>query len=216
MNARYRLLVVGLIALVCVASAASASTVSYVAGAPLASTDWTVTLSFPQFNPALGTLLSVSFEARDSLVASFQVENMSTSSGNTVRDSSKAIIDLKRPDSSLLLEVISAKEYTASFPVYDGVLDFGGTSGAKALNQVAYNSASWTTTAAADLTLFTGVGTIGLPCKATGKSYVSDTAGNVVHSVSTQAAAYVVVTYTYDAIVPAVSASWGKIKTLYR
>jgi hypothetical protein len=196
--------------------AAGAATVTYVAGAPLASTDWTVTLSFPQFDPSLGTLMSVSFEARDSLVATFRVENMSTSSANTVRDSSKAIVDLKRPDNTILLEVISAKEYTAAFPVYDGVMDFGGTSGITAADQVAYNSASWVTTASADLALFTGTGTIGLPCKATGKSYVSDTAGNVVQGVSTRAAAYVIVTYTFDAAVPAATSTWGAIKSLYR
>lgn len=88
--------------------------------------------------------------------------------------------------------------------------------GATAPDQLAFSSASASTTAPADLALFTGTGTIGLPCRAVGRSTTSDTAGNVIHGVSTRAAAQVTVVYTYEVVVPTTPATWGGVKTMYR
>jgi hypothetical protein len=114
------------------------------------------------------------------------------------------------------VQAFSAFEYTNTFPAFDGVMDFGGTSGIIAPDRIAYTTASATTTAPADLALFTGTGTIGLPCKVVGRSYTSDTAGNVIHGVFTKAAANVTVTYTYEVVVPTTPATWGSVKALYR
>lgn len=210
-----RLLFPVLLLLCLCAPLAGAATVTHVASAPMATTDWTVTLQIPRFDAGLGTLLSVSFELGDSLKATFQVENLA-SSANTVRDSSKATITLSRPDNTGLVQAFSAFEYTNTFPAFDGVMDFGGTSGIIAPNLIAYTTASATSTAPADLALFTGTGTIGLPCKVVGRSYTSDTAGNVIHGVFTKAAANVAVTYTYEVVVPSATTTWGRIKTIYR
>jgi hypothetical protein len=206
----------GLLVSLAAISPAWGATISYTSTAPLANTDWTVSLSFPQHNPASGPLQSVAFLVRDSLVATFRYENLSVSSVNSIRDSSKATVTLQRPDNSVLLSVISAVERRDNLPVYDGVTDFGGLSGRTIPGVVGYNTDSYTTTAPADLTLFTGTGSISLPCKAVGRSYTSDTAGNVIHWITTQALARVTVTYTYDPGTPAARPTWGRIKSLYR
>lgn len=202
--------------LLCVAAPlAGAATQTHVASVAMTTTDWSVTLQIPRFDANLGDLQSVSFTLGDSLNAMFRVENLA-SSANTVRDSSKATITLSRPDATGLVQAIAAYEYTNTFPAFDGTIDFGGASGITAPDRLAFASASATTTAPADLALFTGTGTIGLPCQAVGRSYTSDTAGNVIHGVSTKAAAQVTVVYTYETVVPTTSATWGRIKTLYR
>ena len=45
--------------LLVVVATADATTMSYTASVPLTATDWATSLSFPQFNPSLGTLNSV-------------------------------------------------------------------------------------------------------------------------------------------------------------
>lgn len=210
-----RLLFPALLLLCLAAPLAGAATQTHVASVAMTTTDWTVTLQIPRFDATLGTLQSVSFTLGDSLNAMFRVENLA-SSANTVRDSSKATITLSRPDNSGLVQVFTAFEYTNTFPAFDGTIDFGGTSGATAPDQLAFSSATATTTAPADLALFTGTGTIGLPCRAVGRSYTSDTAGNVIHGVSTRAGAQVTVVYTYEVVVPATPTTWGRVKTIYR
>lgn len=210
-----RLLFPVLLLLCLAAPLAGAATQTHVADVAMTTTDWTVTLQVPRFDATLGTLLSVSFTLGDSLNAMFRVENLA-SSVNTVRDSSKATITLSRPDNTGLVQAFTAFEYTNTFPAFDGTIDFGGTSGATAPDRLAFSSASATTTAPADLALFTGTGTIGLPCRAVGRSYTSDTAGNVIHGVSTKAAAQVTVVYTYEVVVPTTPTTWGGVKTIYR
>ncbi len=202
---------------ICLATPSAASVIaSYSASYPVSATNWTTTLSFPKFNPALGTLMSVSLEVRTDLVSTFRFENMSTSSTCTSQDSSQAKVELQRPDATLLTSTIAAREYSQTMPVYDGVLNFGGTSGYTALDLALSQTATMVVTAPADLALFSGAGSIVLPCKATGKAYVSDDCGNASHGVSTKAGANVVVTYTYDNATPVSRATWGRIKILYR
>jgi hypothetical protein len=214
-----KLFVVCLAALALCAVAGStvqAATLSYTASVPLQSTDWNTTVSIPQLSPAAGLLTGVTIAVRDSLVANFRFENTSPSSGNTVRDSSKATVQVFRPDNTMLLSTIAAKEQTAVLPVYDGVIDWGGLSGRTYLGMVNVATGSSVFSAPADLALFAGTGYLSLPCKAVGRSYTSDTAGNVVHSVQTQAAAWVTVTYTYNVITPVSGPSWGSLRRSYR
>lgn len=216
MSHRLRIAFPALLALCLAASTAGAVTASYNASFPLATTDWTTTLTFPKFNTSLGVLQSVSFEVRTDLSSTFRFENMSTSSSCTSRDSSKARVELQRPDATLLTSTIAAREYGRTMPVFDGVIDFGGTSGYTASGVTTSATATRVVTAPADLALFSGIGTISLPCRAIGRSFVSNNCGNGAHSVATKAGAYVVVTYTYDNSTAASRTTWGRIKRLYR
>jgi len=208
--------ILALLALCLLVPAAGAVTASYPASVPVAATGWTTTLVFPKFDPTLGVLLSVSFEVRTDLLSTFRFENTSTSSSCTSRDSSKATVELQRPDATVITSTIAAREYGQTMPVFDGVVDFGGTSGYTAADLALSQTATRVVTAPADLALFSGTGTIGLPCRAVGRSFVSDDCGNAAHGVATKAGAYVVVTYTYDNATPAARPSWGRLKIRYR
>jgi hypothetical protein len=197
-------------------SAVLAGSASYSASVPLQTTNWSSTLSFPQFNPAIGTLQSVAISVRDSLVSGFKYENLSTSSGSTMRDSSKCTVQVLRPDNSLLLSTVAAVQETCQVTVYDGSLDYAGTSGRtfNGVVNVGLGTSSFLT--GADLALFTGVGTIGLPCNGIGWGYLSSTGGNNRNSVSTQAGAWVTVTYTYLQTSPVAGRTWGALRRSYR
>jgi hypothetical protein len=129
MNYRLRIAFPALVALCLAASSAVADTASYNASVPLASSNWTTTLAFPKFDPSLGMLLSVSFEVRTDLSATFRFENMSLLSSCASRDSSVARVELQRPDATPITSTIAAREDRRTMPIFDGTLDFGGTSG---------------------------------------------------------------------------------------
>ncbi len=70
------------------AASARATTISFATTTPVASTltDWTSSLSFPQFNPALGTLSSVELDLSGSFQTTITVSNTGTSaSSGTVK-----------------------------------------------------------------------------------------------------------------------------------
>ncbi len=195
---------------------AAAGTVSYVASVPLQPTNWSTTVSFPKFNLGSATLTSVSVVVRDSLVHGIQYENTSTSSSSTFSDSTYATVDVMRPASTSLVTAIAKYYKSATVGVYDGAIDYAGTSGVTFDGLVNYVTASSTTTAPADLALFAGTGTITLPCQAVAYFSFGYSGGNANYRLTTQAAAYVVVTYTYLDPTPAHATSWGQIKSLYR
>jgi hypothetical protein len=199
------------------AAAAAADTVSHSAGVPLQTTDWTVALDIPKFNPALGTLQSVSIEVRDSLVHKIEFENQSPSSSSTFSDSTYVTVDVLRPASTSFVTAIARIYRTAHVGISDGVLDYAGTSGVTLDGIVDYAVSSTTTSATADLALFTGTGTIPLPCQARANFLFGYGGGNARSRLTTQAAAMVLVTYTYDAsVVPSLPTTWGRVKSLYR
>ena len=216
MNARYHAVLIALLALGLSASAAGAATVSHWASMPLQTTDWYTTLSFPKFNPATGTLQSVTIEIRDSLVHKIEFENKSPSSSSTFSDSTYVTVDVTRPASTSFVTAIAKIHRTASVGTFDGVVDYAGTSGVTMDGIVDYASSTTTTSAPADLALFSGVGTIGLPCQAVATFMFGYNGGNASFKLTTQAAAMVQVTYSYDGATPAANSSWGRIKSLYR
>jgi hypothetical protein len=199
------------------AATAHGATVTYSASVALQSTDWSATLTIPQFDPALGTLTSVTVEVRDSLVHKVEFENQSPSSTSRFRDSVYVTVDVLRPASTSLVTAISKIYQTSLVGTYDGTLDYAGTSGITVDGLVNYTINSSTTTASSDLALFTGTGTIGLPCQAVAYFLFSYNGGNASYRLTTQAQALVLVTYTYDhGVVPTHPTSWGRIKSLYR
>jgi hypothetical protein len=211
------LLAAALVVLGVPAATAHAASVSYSASVALQSTDWSATLAIPRFNPALGALTGVTVEVRDSLVHKVEFENKSPGSTSRFRDSVYVTVDVLRPASTSLVTAVSKLYQTSLVGTYDGTVDYAGTSGITVDGLVNYTINSSTTTASADLALFTGTGTIGLPCQASAYFLFSYNGGNASYRLTTQAQALVLVTYTYDpGVVPAPQPSWGGIKSLYR
>lgn len=123
-------------------------------------------------------------------------------------------ITLQRPNLTTLLTVQPATSTSDSMPIFDNVLDYGGTSGLTYPNVGATDSGTLCLTNNADLALFTGPGTINLPGFATDLSYQS---GASSWSIGVRASATIRVTYNYnDCPVPAQPTTWTGIKSLYR
>jgi hypothetical protein len=178
---------------------ADAASVTYADSISLSTTDWTSSVAAPLFDPSLGTLTSVSLALTGALNGTIFVENMDHSP-STVSETLSATLTLKRPDLSTLVAAFPSYTATDSFTAYDGVLDFGGTSGVTHGPIMASASDTFVTPPpGSDLPLFTGVGNIVLPVTAHGTSHVAGS-GNLAAGFQTAAGAFVEVTYTYDVL----------------
>ncbi len=161
--------------------------------------DWSALISIAKFNPALGNLNSVVFSMTGLVQGSAQVENTSPSSGSDVKLTLASGLTLTRPGGGPALVVATPLSITLfSASVFDGVVDFAGTSGAtlSGLLGTKFNSAHYES--AADLALFTGAGSISLPLTAVGDSRASG-GGSTISLFATEARGEVTVTYKYSA-----------------
>lgn len=192
------------LAVAALAGAAFATeTVSYDATFNMARTNWSANLVVPKFDPALGNLLSVSWTLNGDVTGSASFESLDADTA-TILTSLAATITMFRPDSSVLDVVIPVVNNSDSATAFDGAVDFAGTSG-KAYNDLAGSQTeSDSTTAAADLALFSAsfIGeTVSLPVTAVGSSSGSG-AGNLLLLFNTFAGADIKILYTYE-LVPA-------------
>ena len=167
---------------------------------PTTTTGWNGNLTFPRFDPNLGNLISVDFTLTGNAqgVASFEsLDALPT----TITTTFAATLTLTRPSGGLtILNVIPSTSFVNSATPFDGVIDFGGTSGATAGNIMVTDSNMTSLTSPADLALFSGPagapGTIVLPINAMGSSS-GNGAGNLVLSFQQMAGASVEVCYTF-------------------
>ena len=122
--------------------------------------------------------------------------------------------DLLRPSLTTLLSTTATLLRPYSLTSFDGVVDYAGTSGVTDAGLTATGADSTCTSDAADLALFTGAGTISLPCIA---SNISTHNGANSWSFGVQALARINVTYTYvSCITPVRPTTWGRLKSIYR
>jgi hypothetical protein len=190
-------------ALAALATTAAAQTTQqqcFTATVPLQSTNWNTTMTFPKFDPALGTLQQIDFTLSGNVQGTARAESLDASP-TVVTTNFQAQITLTRPDMSVIVVTIPIATFMDSFTAFDGTIDFGGTSGATHANITA--NASNTATSPppiTDLALFTGLpnnpGTISLPVLAAGTSNASGS-GNVITQFTTMADASCTVCYTY-------------------
>jgi len=179
--------------------AANADMVSYGGSVPLATTNWSSAITIPKFDPTLGILNSIAFELSGNLLGTARFENLDALP-STVTMFLSSQIRMLRPDTSIILvaiPIVATADYVAAF---DGILDYGGTSGITyaglAANKFVTSSSP---PPGSDLALFTGLGTIALPVIAIGNSG-GNGAGNLRLDFSTAASAEVVVKYYFTPI----------------
>ena len=125
-----------------------------------------------------------------------------------------AKFDLLRPSLAPLLTV--SPTVTTSDPVtsFDGNLDYAGTSGITHSGLGADAADSLCLSTPADLALFSGPGTISLPCKAADVSFQT---GANSWSFGLLGVADIKVMYTYEeCATPVAPMTWGRLKTTYR
>ena len=194
---KHFILALALIALL--ASVSSAATVTYgPSNVSLQSTSWTAYVFLQKFDPSLGTLNSIKFEIGGHVEGTARFESLDASA-TTVTMDLQAELKLQRPDLTTLVVTIPVASTVTNATAFDGVIDFGGTSGKTWANLTADKSETATTTSAADKALFTGAGLIQLPVSATGQSAGSG-AGNLVLQFQTLAAGSAWVTYDYTPV----------------
>lgn len=159
-------------------------------------TDWSSSLAFPKFNPALGSLTAVQIDLSGSMRTVLTVTNngLSSSSGTaktelqmTVQDSGSNLID---PTIDMFSSNFNYTNLGAGQSVTSGILTKNGSS-------------SDIYTLAAVLAEFTGPGTITLPAFTFTQTWLTNTGGNTSASQVTNASLTGSVTYSYDVPEPA-------------
>lgn len=189
------------LALLAAPAAAQAASVTYSDSVNLQITNWSDTVSIQKFNPALGTLTNIKFELEGTVEGTIMAESLDAAPATITLDLA-AKITLTRPDLSTLAVVLPTSSNVFNATAFDGVIDFGGTSGITLPNLTATDTdTAVSPPPASDLALFTGVGSIVLPVTAAGTSKATG-AGNIATIFSTNASAVVRVTYFYDTVVP--------------
>ena len=196
--------VLSIAGLLLISSLASANIVSYTYNKPLSSTNWTQSFNVQKFDPTLGALNSVTISVAGSLSQTLMFENFGSAGSITFSNSSGTtgcLYKVKYTGGSDLvtLDIVDAPTY--SYTAYDGVMDFGGTSG-KTDVVGKMDSFFDIFTDLSTLIDFTGPGTIGLDATATGRSHYQG-GGNIAVGVSTRAGSDVTVTYDYTVPEPA-------------
>lgn len=176
---------------------ASADTLTYTDSVPLSTTNWSLSVTIPKFDPSLGDLTSVTFKLGAHIESVVKFESLDAAPA-TVTTSLSGEMHLKRPDLTDILVVLPSSSQSENVAAFDGTIDFGGTSG-KTYPQVLADKMETVTSPPpiSDLALFTGVGNIILPVTTTAAVVVSGP-GNVVQQVNTQASAQVTVIYNYN------------------
>jgi hypothetical protein len=198
------LLVCAGIAVAVLANGAQADTLTYTGSVPLTITDWTSSVSVPQFNPSLGTLNSIEVTLNGHVEGSAAFESDDASPA-TVHMKLQALETFYRPDLSTMVTAFPVASTTDTVTAWDGVDDYAGTSG-KTYGDLSSNASnSFTTSSSSDKALFTGVGNIVLPVDSAG-AFTGSGAGNLLLDFATSASAGVTVTYNYTAPEPATMA----------
>lgn len=187
---------------------ATAAIVTYSDSIPFTATDWSSSVSIPQFNPALGTLDSITMTLTSRVRGSIRLESQDAAPA-LVNTALAADVELLRPDHSMFASGVPTVSNSDFLTAYDGVLDFAGTSGRSYLNLNQSDSDTLVILGSdLDAALFSGVGNVVLPVSAVGQS-TADGAGNLLLIFNTQAAADVTVEYNYTVPEPATFALVG-------
>ena len=191
-----------LTAMLCAAmTGAHATPLSYSSNIlPDQSTNWSNYLDLQQFDPALGTLQSVTVELFAHLAGSAKAESHNNTAAN-ITLSLQAQLKLANPNDpgSTLVTTTSMLQRNFTAGSYDGAQDYAGSSGVSFSNLVTSASHSATFFDTSTLALFTGQGLVHAPLSATAGSGYSGP-GNVRTSLLTQAGGYATVSYEYQAL----------------
>jgi hypothetical protein len=121
---------------------------------------WTVAVD--KFNVSYATLEGVSVTMTGYLEGDIWMENTTVGSENTITATLSSVMAVYRGTATgtqLVTRTPTVQE-TRTFPGFDYVLDWGGTSGATLLDRQASASGNYSTTDAATLALYTGSGTL--------------------------------------------------------
>jgi hypothetical protein len=152
-------------------------------------TNWSVTNAIPQWNPADGTLNSVTVSVAGNVSSEYKAENRDTISG-TITATTDA--NVTATAGGVTADAVITPFYSQAVTAFDGVIDFAGTSGF-AVTSVATGSDA---EAATVLTPFIGTGTVAVSASSNGSASASGP-GHLRFIVNTFSSAIVTVTYDF-------------------
>ncbi len=175
------------------AQAQSQGPISTSTPVPATLTEWNNPLEFSQFNPALGTLISVELNLSTTVSSTLVITNTSSSSSGSTAFT-EVQITVQDPGNNLT--VGNQPQLDVSTPNFSATIpgDSSVTSG------VLTNSGSYSTTLtqASILSEFTGTGNVTLNAGTFTQAYTSDTTGDTDASETTEASLTGNVTYNFD------------------
>lgn len=185
----------GVLAVLLAAEAASAGQLWHTATLSIQYTDWTNTISLPQFDPAYGTLTGVTIQLDSTFRTTSRVENTTAVPAPATISGALGTLTAFDPSALALLAVAPVVKFTNNLAVYDGLADYGGSSG--------ISNARRATTATAvqpllpPFTAFEGTGHIDLTLSALGTGFCVGPA-NFLLQVRPEMGASVTVIYDYE------------------
>ncbi len=171
-------------------------TETHTSSIPAATTNWTIPVSVPQFDPSQGDLLDVTISMGAEVASSMSVENLSTSSVCNATLTWGATISADTGLGTVAITPVDSQ--TILLEVYDGVTDFAGPSGESFSNLDAARTGDFVFTDPAVLAVFTGTGSLSLPINARALTTVTG-CGTIAQLITTLASADITVAYRYDA-----------------
>ena len=156
-------------------------------------TDWSLTNSVPQFDPAIGTLTNVTVTVSANVQSTFFTENRDRRAWDTTTTAHATV--------SAFVDTLSAStliepSHTQNLTAFDGVIDYDGTSGFTASDSGTGTASNSTSVVAP----FIGVGTV--PLTASSVATASYT-GSGFYRFIVNTSASAIVTVTYDFSLPA-------------
>ncbi len=158
-------------------------------------TDWQYSsLAINQFDPALGTLNSVNVTLEGNIFGDIKLENTGSLPA-TIAGSLKANIDLLT-GSILITQVLPLSTHVFNAATFDGVIDFGGSSGVTFSDLTASDSKN-VYVPVANWAPFIGLGSVPFTLGALGTSGATG-GGNAISQFITLADAEVTVAYDYS------------------
>ncbi|MDH3730404.1 MAG: choice-of-anchor E domain-containing protein [Acidimicrobiia bacterium] len=183
---------------------AHAAEVSFSDTIPIQNTNWNQTVTIMQFDPAQGTLQSVEVTITGELFGSSQVENLDPGGPTTsTLDLGAAIsVDGDPGAGSITISTNPTSSNTVTLAAFDGLIDFGGASGATFADLSASETQSQTITDAGVLAGYTGTGTVSLDASGIANSFTIG-GGNIAALFDTDAGATVTVRYTFQPLASA-------------
>ncbi len=170
------------------------TTLTRTASLPSTSTDFTQSVSIPQFDPSLGTLTAIDIVNAGTFTSHIKVESLD-GAPSTITATDSGLLSLSGLGlTALVTNSSTSQSFNAS--AFDGVIDFAGTSGHDFGSQTAPGSTTITLSSPADLAMYTGTGTVTFSEVAHATSGATG-AGNLLTQINTSAGAQVTAVYHY-------------------
>jgi len=120
-------------------------------------TDWTNSVVFPQFDTGLGVLQAVRFEITSTARSISRVENLDAVSRAGVISGAAINAKVTDPFGAILVTATTSVKFTNNLAAYDGLADYGGSSGVSNARRTA--SSTVMNSLPAPFTNFEGTGT---------------------------------------------------------